>query len=286
MERPKIGAHQSASGGLWKAIERAQSIGAEAVQLFGSAPQGWRQTRHTDESYERFRALRAETAIEAAWLHATYLINLAAEKPEQLEKSIDATIHGLAVAQLAGAEGMVLHTGSHKGAGLDAVLPRVVDALQHILEEAPGEALLALETGAGQGGVIGATFGELGKILAAVASPRLRVCLDTCHVFAAGYDITTVDGMRATIEEFDGEIGLDQLAVLHANDSKMALGERRDRHENIGDGHIGKDGFRVILGEPAFAGKTFLLEVPGIDGDGPDEENVERLKRLRDEVYA
>ena len=117
-------------------------------------------------------------------------------------------------------------------------------------------------------------------------SPRLRVCLDTCHTFAAGYDIATPEGMKQTIAEFDAEIGIEKLAVVHANDSKLELGSERDRHENIGDGHIGYEGFRTILAEPAFAGRSFLLEVPGIEGDGPDGENIRRLKRIRDAVDA
>lgn len=282
--RIEIGAHQSASGGLWKAVEHAAEIGAEAVQLFGSSPQMWRKTNHKPEAFERFRAARAEAGIGQAWLHAMYLINLAAEADEQWEKSIDATVNALNVAHEAGVDGVVLHTGSHRGAGFEAVLPRVSAAIERIFDEAEGEAVLALETGAGQGGVIGATFAELGAILEASGSPRLQVCFDTCHVFAAGYEIHTEEGLARTLEEFDRAIGLERLAVVHANDSKAELGANRDRHENIGDGHIGFDGFRVLLGNPAFAGRAFLLEVPGIEGDGPDRENIERLSRIREEL--
>ena len=213
-------------------------------------------------------------------------MSLAAESDEQYAKSIDSVVNALAVADRAGAEGVVLHTGSHMGKGFDAVLSRVAAAIEQIFEQAPGGCVLALENTAGHGGTIGGRFAELGAILEAVSSPRLRVCLDTCHTFAAGYDIATPEGMKQTIAEFDAEIGLEKLAVVHANDSKMELGSERDRHENIGDGHIGYDGFRTILAEPAFAGRPFLLEVPGIEGDGPDEENIRRLKRIRDAVDA
>ncbi len=284
--RIAIGAHRSASGGLWRTIERAAEIEAEAVQFFGSSPRAWRPTNHKPEAYERFRTLRAESGIGQAWLHGSYLVSLAARSEEQHEKSIASVVNALSVAARAGADGVVLHSGSHLGRGFEAVLPEVVSALARIFDEAPEGPLLALENAAGQQGPIGGNFAELGAILDAADSPRLRVCLDTCHTFAAGYDITTPEGMADTLEEFEREIGLDLLAVIHANDSKQELGSGRDRHENIGDGHIGYEGFRTILAEPAFAGRALLLEVPGIEGDGPDLENVRRLKRLRDEVAA
>ena len=280
-----IGAHCSASGGLWKAAERGIAIEAEAVQLFGSSPRAWRQTQHKPEAFERFRAMSAEAGLAPAWLHGTYLVNLAADNEQQYERSIDAVIYALTVAHEAGAAGVVLHTGSHRSAGLDAVLPRVLTAIERILDGAAGDATLALETSAGQGGTIG-SFADLGLILGAVRSPRLQVCVDTCHVFAAGHELRTPEGVTEMVELFDEEIGLECLAVVHANDSKGELGGNLDRHENIGDGAIGYDGFRAVLGSMAFAGKTFLLEVPGIEQDGPDLENVRRLKAIRDEVTA
>ena len=286
--RPRIaiGAHCSASGGLWRTIERAAEIEAEAVQFFGASPRAWRPTNHKPEAYERFRTLRAESGIGQAWLHGSYLVSLAARSEEQHEKSVASVVNALSVAARAGADGVVLHSGSHLGRGFEGVLPEVVSALARIFDEAPEGPLLALETAAGQQGPIGGNFAELGAILDASGSPRLRVCLDTCHTFAAGYDIATPEGMAETLEEFEREIGIDLLAVIHANDSKQELGSGRDRHENIGDGHIGYEGFRTILAEPAFAGRALLLEVPGIEGDGPDLENIRRLKRLRDEVAA
>ena len=280
-----IGAHCSASGGLWKAAERGIAIEAEAVQLFGSSPRAWRQTQHKPEAFERFRAMSAEAGLAPAWLHGTYLVNLAADNEQQYERSIDAVIYALTVAHEAGAAGVVLHTGSHRSAGLDAVLPRVLTAIERILDGSPGDATLALETSAGQGGTIG-SFADLGLILGAVRSPRLQVCVDTCHVFAAGHELRTPEGVTEMVELFDEEIGLECLAVVHANDSKGELGGNLDRHENIGEGAIGYDGFRAVVGSMAFTGKTFLLEVPGIEHDGPDLENVRRLKAIRDEVTA
>ncbi|MEZ4552380.1 MAG: deoxyribonuclease IV [Dehalococcoidia bacterium] len=279
-----IGAHVSSSGGIWTAIERGKAIEAEAIQIFGSAPQTWRATKHTPGAYARFRDARGASGLRAVWLHCPYLPNLAADDDAMWEKSVDAVINALTVADGAGAEGVVLHTGSHRGKGIDAVLPKVAAALERILEAAPGAALLALENAAGQGGTIGKDFAELGAILRTVASPRLAVCLDTCHAYAAGYDLTTPEGMRTMLAEVDGEVGLDRLAVMHANDSKMERGSTRDRHENIGDGHIGSAGFRNILATVELQRLPMLLEVPGIDGKGPDLENIRRLKALRDEV--
>ena len=285
-----IGAHVSSSGGIFKAIERGEAIEAEAIQIFPSAPQMWRQTNHKPEAIAKFRELHAESAIGPVWLHNIYLANLAADTPEHLEKSIGAVLHALTVADAIGADGVVLHTGSHKGAGMDAVVDQVSETLTLILDEAPGNAILALENTAGQGGAIGKDFAELGMLLKRVDSPRLQVCLDTCHTLAGGYDITNHAGVNATMSEFDGEIGLDKLAVLHANDSKTKLGGRRDRHENIGEGFVGIAGFEAMLAHPAFDGKVLLLEVPGVPGedgakaDGPDLENVNRLKRIRDAV--
>ena len=276
-----IGAHCSAAGGLWKAIERAVAIEAEAVQLFGSSPRTWRVTQHDEEALERFRSLRVEADIGEVWLHGSYLVNLAASSQEHHAKSIASVVNALTVAEQIDADGVVLHTGSHKGEGLLAVRPRVLQALAQIFDEAPDGPVLALENAASQQGPIGGAFSELGSILEGAASSRLRVCLDTCHTFAAGYEIRTPEGLAQTLAEFEQEIGLDSLAVVHANDSKQELGSGRDRHENIGDGYVGNDGFRTILAESAFAGLSLLLEVPGISQNGPDLENVRRLKLLR-----
>ncbi len=279
---PIIGAHVSASGGLWTAVERGQELGAEAIQIFGSAPQTWRPTNHTAKAYERFKEDFAASGMKAAWLHCAYLPNLAHDEDEMWNKSIECVTNALTVAHNAGADGVVLHTGSHKGKGIEAVVSRVAAALDRIFENAPGDCRLALENAAGQGGAIGKSWNELGQISKAVQSPRLAVCMDTCHAFAAGYRISEEDGLRITLEELDNEGGIERLAVLHANDSLMEFCSTRDRHQNIGDGHIGSDGFRVILANAHIANLPLLLEVPGIDGkSGPDAENVRRLKLLR-----
>lgn len=288
MKHLQIGAHVSSSGGLWKAVERGVAIEAEALQIFPSAPQNWRPTNHTPEAYARFGEAHAAAALGEVWLHCIYLVNLATESPEQLEKSVAAVVNALTVADRARAQGVVLHTGSHKGSGLEACLPQVVSAIEQIFEAAPGSAVLALENAAGHGGTIGRDFLELGTILKAVDNPRLQVCVDTCHAFAGGYNLADRDGVQAMLEEFDQEVGLQHLAVWHLNDSKQGLGDQRDRHENIGDGRIGTEGFRVwleaIARVPEMPANALLLEVPGIENDGPDLENVRRMKAIRAEV--
>ncbi len=288
----QVGGHVSSSGGIWKSIERAVAIEAEALQIFVSAPQTWRATKHTADAVRQFREAHAAAGLGEVWVHNIYLANLAAVEAEQLEKSVGSVVNAMRVAEEIGASGVVLHTGSHRGQGMDAVRDQVVAAIGQILEQAPGQAVLALETMAGQGGAIGTRFEDLGGIIRAVGSPRLRVCLDTCHTFAAGYELRTPEGVAATMAEFDREIGLDLLAVVHANDSKMPLSSQRDRHENIGDGHLGRAAFEAMCAHPAFHGKAFLLEVPGIPteafpkGDGPDLENIHRLKAIRDAASA
>lgn len=288
----QVGGHVSSAGGLYRAIERAVEKEMEALQIFVSAPQTWRATNHTDDDCARFRDAHAASGLGEVWIHNIYLANLATEPPEQLEKSVGSVVNAMRIAERIGARGVVLHTGSHRGLGLEAVQAQVAGAITRILDEAPGEAVLALETMAGQGGAIGTKFEEIGALIRAVGSPRLKTCLDTAHSFAAGYSIHTRDGLDEAMREFDQHIGLDLLAVVHANDSKIPLGGFRDRHENIGDGHIATDGFDAILGHPAFQGRAFLLEVPGIateahpKGDGPDVENVRRLKAIRDRVSA
>ena len=288
--RIQVGGHVSSSGGIFKAVERAQEIGAEALQIFVSSPQMWRATAHSAEATAKFREMHAAAGLGEVWVHNIYLANLATETDEQLERSIGSVVNALTVGDAIGARGVVLHTGSHHGNGLAQYLEQVTGALRQILDTTPPGITLALETMAGQGGTIGKEFEELGALLRVVDSPRLQVCLDTCHTFAGGYELRTPEGVEATMRAFDNAIGVEHLAVVQANDSKTPLGGLRDRHENIGDGHIGTEGFRAICGHPAFAGKAFLLEVPGLPteahpkGDGPDLENIERLKAIRDAV--
>ena len=282
----KVGAHVGASGGLTTAFERAQGIGAETIQIFGAPPQTWRRRNIRPDECEAFRARMAETGIEPVFIHGVYLVNLATEKPEQLEKSTEALAGDLKIASAIGAKGVIFHVGSHKGAGFKQALPQIARALKQVLKDTPDDAWVILENSAGMGGSVGSKFGELSAIMKAVGSPRVKVCLDTEHAYAAGYNVAERAGLEEAMAEFEREIGLSELVAVHANDSKIALGGGVDRHDNIGEGHIGRKGFEVIMAHPAFREVPFLLEVPGFEKQGPDKPNVDILKEIRAKVGA
>ncbi len=282
----RIGAHVSSAGGPHLVFERAWAIGAEAVQLFIGAPQQWKLPTLTDEQVDRFNRVRVASGMPV-FFHGVYLMNFGSQDPAILEKSQASLLAYHRYAGRMGIVGTIFHVGSHLGAGFDgAMVERIAGLLSAVLEDdASNPALLILENNAGQGNCIGGRFGELGAIVRAMGSPpRVGICLDTCHAYAMGYDIATPAGLDATLEEFDRELGLKRLVAVHANDTKLPIGTFRDRHENIGDGHLGFDGFRTLICHPAFADVPFLLEVPGVNGGGPDAENVQRLKLLRSEA--
>ena len=276
----RLGAHVSAAGGLDKAIDRAQAIGAETIQIFASSPRGWAFKPIPEDRVIAFREKSEATGISPTFLHGIYLVSIGGS-PDLLRMSIDSLSDHMNAAGQIGAAGVIFHSGSHKGAGFDAVLGQAVAGLKEVLSRSPADVWLIIENSAGMGDHIGASFGEIGRLMDAIASPQVMVCLDTEHCFAAGYDLTDPDGIDAVMEEFDREIGLSRLVAVHANDAKVQLGSGVDRHENIGDGHMGLKGFEVIMSHPAFRDVPFLLEVPGFDKKGPDKENVDRLKEIR-----
>jgi deoxyribonuclease-4 len=282
----KVGAHVGSSGGLVTAFERAAAIGAETIQIFGAPPQVWKRRIIRLDECAAFKAKTKETGIEPVFLHGVYLINLATGTPEQLEKSTEALIGDLKLASAIGAKGVIFHVGSHKGVGFDQVKAQIVGAVNTCLRETPNDVWIILENSAGSGGTIGSKFSELGAIMKATKSKRVKVCLDTEHAYASGYDLATKAGLDAAMKEFDKEIGLANLVAVHANDSKIPLGGGRDRHDNIGEGHIGREGFETIMRHPAFADVPFLLEVPGFDDQGPDKRNVDILKEIRAKAGA
>lgn len=267
-------------------FEQAEELGAEALQIFISAPQQWQPPKLTAEDVEVFKAGHAVNPIPV-FFHGVYLVNLAAEDTTLGNRSTGSLKQYLRWAGDMGVLGTIFHVGSHKGAGFEGTVDRICERMGEALVYADNGTWLIMENNAGQGGGIGCSFSELGTLIRGMGGhERIKVCLDTCHAFAMGYDIASREGCEQAMEEFDREIGLDRLVAVHANDSKMPLGGVRDRHENIGDGHIGYEGFRTILSHPAFGGLPFILEVPGIDGGGPDKENVDRLKKIREEVGA
>lgn len=282
----RIGAHISSAGGHHQVFERARAIGAEAVQLFISAPQQWKLPACTDEQIETFKAEQLRSGMPA-FFHGVYLMNFGSVDAAMLEKakaSLKAYLH---FAGRMGVTGTIFHVGSHLGAGFSEDLAKRIGAmlLEVLNDEPENQSLLILENNAGQGNCIGGHFGELGALIRAMGNhPRVGVCIDTCHAYAMGYDLATPGGCEAAMAEFDREIGFGRLAAVHANDTKQPIGTFRDRHENIGDGHIGYEGFRTLMAHPAFREVPFLLEVPGMDGKGPDAKNIQRLKKLRKEL--
>lgn len=282
----KIGAHVSSSGSFDLAVDRAIAIEAEAIQTFAGAPQNWADKKFKPGEADRFKDKLAAAGIGPVVLHGIYLVNLATENAENLAKGIASLKSSLHAAYLVGAMGTIFHTGSHKGLGFQETVEQICRSMDQVLEDTPEDTWLIIENSAGSGNNIGSKFEQLGAMIHAIGSPRLRVCLDTAHTYASGYDIKTPDGVARTMEEFDREIGLDRLVAVHANDSRAPLGSGVDRHENIGDGHLGVEGFEAILAHPAFAGVPFFLEVPGYEKAGPDLKNVQALKAIRDRVVG
>ena len=281
----QIGAHVSTAGGISKAVARGVAIGCEALQIFGSSPQGWAFKPLPREEIETFRReMMEETNMGPVFLHAIYLVNLGSPDEAIVEKGVQSLTSYMHLAADIGARGVVFHPGSHKGVGYEAILPQCVAAIQRVLENSPEGPYLAVENMAGMGQHIGADFKELGGIIDAVDSPRMGVCLDTQHSFAAGYDLTTGPGIEEMIGQFEDAVGLSKLALVHANDSKRPCGSGVDRHDNIGEGFIGESGFATIMGHPAFRDVPFLLEVPGFEGKGPDQRNIDILKSIRQRV--
>lgn len=277
---PKIGGHVSAAISLEKSFEKAMDIGAQMTQIFIAPPQQWMHTKHDDFEIERYKELATVSGIGPNFIHGTYLVNLGTDKPEHLKKSVDWLIYSQKMAGKLGISGTIFHPGSHKGRGFEEALPQITESLKQILAVTPDNVLLILETSAGAGGTIGRDFREIGEIIKIVQDERLKVCVDTQHIFAAGYDIRTALGVKDVMQEFDEEIGLANLAAVHANDSKTDYKSNRDRHENIGEGFIGEEGFSLLINHPSLQETPFILEVPGFAGNGPDKENVEKLRSL------
>jgi deoxyribonuclease-4 len=276
-----IGAHVSTAGGPATAFERATAIGAEAAQIFLTPPQQWRSNKVDPVIAEGFQQASAAANDLPVFVHGIYLINLATNDETHLQRSTSSLKSALTSCAQLGVKGVIFHLGSHKGQGLDAVFDQICKACTEVLEATPDEPLLILENSAGAGGNIGSKFEDLGRIIKQVGSPRVKVCLDTQHSYAAGYDLSSAEGLEIAMTEFEQEVGFENLVAVHANDSKVELGSGRDRHENIGDGHIGVEGFRRILHHRGFQNAPFLLEVPGLDGKGPDQTNINILKELR-----
>jgi len=273
-----MGAH--CAGGVKRALDRGVEIGAEAVQLFTQSPRTWRAPAPDPEAYARFREQRKEAGIGSVLCHALYLCNFASPDETIHEKSVATLSHTVDVACAIGAEGVVLHVGSHLGAGFDQGVDRVVKAMEEVLDRCNDSTWVLMENSAGAGGTIGRSIDELATLYERLdAHPRLGICLDSCHLYVSGSDVTDRAVLDALLDELDSSIGLDRLRALHVNDAKTTLGSNSDRHDNLLDGVMGER-LGVFVGHPSLQGLPAILEVPGTDGKGPDAEQLARLREL------
>jgi deoxyribonuclease IV len=276
----EFGAHVSSSGGIDTAIDRIEAMGGDCVQVFTQSPRMWRPTAHTPESVERFHVRRAEAGIGGVVVHALYLCNLAAPDDVIYDKSVQALRTTVDAASAIGADGVIFHVGSHLGAGFEAGLERTAAALEQILERCAGDTWLLMENSAGSGATIGRSIDELAVLVDRLdRHPRLGLCLDSCHLYASGYDVTDPATVDALMAEVDATIGLDRVRALHINDSAAPLGSNLDRHANILEGLMG-EGLGAFLAHPAFQHLSTYLEVPGIEKKGPNPEEIRKLREL------
>ncbi len=281
-----IGAHVSPAGGLPKAVERGVERGCEAIQIFNQSPRMWKPTAYTDEDFAAFREAMSDSPIEAVLIHAVYLLNCASDDAEIRAKSLASLTHSLRVGQAIGAAGVVLHPGSAKTGHVGDAIARAGETIGQALADSEG-CELHLENTAGAGGTLGRSFKELRELLdAAGGDERLGVCLDSCHLLASGYDIRTGPDMASVLREANRKLGGRRIRSLHLNDSQTPLGSNRDRHANIGEGELGKEGCIAFLSAKGFQRLPCVLETPGAERSGPSRQEVELAMALRERGLA
>ncbi len=277
-----IGAHVSPAGGLPKAIERGIERDCRAIQIFNQSPRMWRPSVYPPADVEAFREAMADSQIDAVLIHAVYLLNCASEDPDIRAKSLVSLTHSLRVGHAIGAHGVVLHPGSAKTGDPAEAVARAGETIAEALAESE-VCPLHLENTAGAGGTLGRSIDELAALLdAAGGGGRLGLCLDSCHLFASGYDIRTFTGMDALVTEIDEKIGIERVGSLHLNDSQTPLGSNRDRHANVGAGELGETGCAAFLSAPALQDLPCVLETPGEHRSGTTREEVHLAVKLRE----
>jgi deoxyribonuclease IV len=278
-----IGAHVSTSGGLDKAVERGGERGCESIQIFHQSPRMWRPTNYGEDDFAAFKEAMDGSKVEAVIIHAVYLINCATKDQELRKKSQASLTHALRIGDGIGAAGVVLHPGSTKGEPLGPSLKRAAKVIGAALK-ASDRCKLLLEQTAGHKGLIGRDFDETAELIdLAGGGNRLGLCLDSCHMFVQGYDITDEEHLAAVLDEADEKVGIERLGAIHVNDAAAPLGSCRDRHANIGKGEMGRKGLAAFLSEPRFEGLPATLETPGPDKKGPSRSEVTAARRLRRE---
>jgi deoxyribonuclease-4 len=276
-----VGAHVSTAGGLAKAIERGGELGCESIQIFNQSPRMWRPTKYGPDDFVAFREAMDDSPVEAVVIHAVYLINCATKDKEMRKKSLESLTHALRIGDGIGAAGVVLHPGAQKGEPHGPSMKRAAKVIAAALKGSESCPLL-LEQTAGHKGLLGRDFDETAELIELAGSgKRLGLCLDSCHLFVQGYDVTDAKHLSVIVDEANEKVGLDRLRCLHVNDAAVPFGSNRDRHANIGKGEMGKQGLAAFLSEPRFEGLPATLETPGPIKKGPDKKEVQAAKRLR-----
>jgi deoxyribonuclease IV len=278
-----IGAHVSPAGGPAKAVERGVEKGADSIQIFNQNPRAWKPSVYTDQQVADFHDAFEKSRVKALLIHAVYLLNPASEEKEFRDKTRASLIASLRAGDALGAHAVVLHPGSAKAGKVAPAIKRAGKVIAQALKESD-RCPLHLENTAGAGGTLGRSFQELADLLdASGGTKRLGICLDSCHLFASGYDIRTEEGLAGVLDDYDAAVGLGRLGSLHLNDSQTALGSNRDRHANVGEGEIGRRGCSVFLSEPRFDDLPCVLETQGPEHTGPSKQEISLSRRLRSE---
>lgn len=278
-----IGCHVSTAGGLANAVERGQERGCEAIQIFHQSPRMWRPTKYGPDDFAEFRERMDASKVEAVIIHAVYLINCATKDKELRKKSLTSLTHALEIGDGIGAKGVVLHPGSQKTDPLKPSLKRAAKVIAEAVKRTDSCRLLIEQT-AGHQGLLARDFDQTAELIdLAGGGKRLGLCLDSCHLFVQGYDITDEDHLDAVLLEADEKVGIERLGAIHVNDAAAPLGSCRDRHANIGKGEMGKRGLSAFLSDPRFEGLPATLETPGPDKKGTSKAEVTAAKRLRRE---
>jgi deoxyribonuclease-4 len=278
---PIIGAHVSATGGISKTIANAKKIGAECIQIFGASPRAYEVKMPSAEEIKKYKEELKQSGIGPVFLHAAYLVNLASPNNYIREQSIKNLAGHLQIAEMIGAQGLIFHIGSGKDSLRAEAINKTVAGMKEVLQKVKGKTFLTMENTAGGRNSIGDTAAEIGEVLKKVKSARVKVCIDTAHAFEAGMIMEySKANVKKFLDELNKQIGFINITAFHVNDSKTLAGSHHDRHENIGQGHIGIEGFKNLARDKRMKNMPWILEVPGFNGEGPDKKNVEILKSL------
>jgi deoxyribonuclease-4 len=276
----RLGAHVSTAGGIIKAIANGKDLGCDTVQFFGASPRQWAAKGPTDAEAKEFIEARSKSPITSAYLHASYLVNIASGDELMFARSVKSLVDHLNIAEKIKANGLIFHMGSGKEILASQAMANIIRGMKSVLKNGPGTAFLIMENSAGGGDKMGYTARQLGEIFHSVNSFRVKVCFDTAHAFEAGtiekYD---KEHIKPFFDEWDKELGLENIVVIHTNDSKTVYNSHHDKHENLGEGFIGIEAFKNLFKEKRLRDKDWILEVPGFEDLGPDKKNMEILRK-------